>query len=382
MTDSIYEKVADAVNQRTGYPCFKCPELFAILEFLYTPEEAELAVKMPMMPMPAYALAQDIGEPPEKIRAMLEGMADKALVFTDDSGDIRKYVLVPLLPGTFEVHFMRGGTDAKTMELAQLFKNYFDVVDRVRAKKAAASVRSRAYTSVPFSRVISIEEEIPSGVLIHPYDRVSKYIEESELVSIGACYCRHFGELTGNPCTKPKDNCFSLGPQAKFMIERGFNRAVTKEEALRVLAEAEEAGLVHCSSNTSESINFICNCCSCHCGIMESIRASDSPNAAAESSFIMRLDEDACIGCGDCVERCQVEAITLEGDRVVHNTGRCIGCGLCISTCPSGALTLVPREGAKEPPKTLADLTVAMIVSFQEQRQQRQLEKEKAAGKK
>jgi Na+-translocating ferredoxin:NAD+ oxidoreductase RNF subunit RnfB len=370
MADTIYEKVADAVNARTGYPCRKCPELFAILEFLYNAEEAELAVKMPMMPTPAAELARDLGDSPERLERVLEGMADKALVFTDDSGDMRKYVLVPLLPGTFEVHFMRGGTDERTRELARLFQNYFTAVDRAKAK-STASARSRSYTSVPFSRVISVEVEIPAGTQIHPYDKVSKYIEESELISIGTCYCRHYGELIGNPCTKPKDNCFSFGFQAKFMLERGFNKPVTKEEARRILDEAEKAGLVHCSTNTSESINFICNCCSCHCGIMESIKAADSPNAAADSSFIMRINEEECIGCGDCVERCQVDAITLEGDKAVQTVGRCIGCGLCISTCTSGALELIKRGASPEPPRTLPELTVAMIASYQQRKREK-----------
>jgi electron transport complex protein RnfB len=377
MAESIYEKVADAVNARTGYPCLKGPELYAILEFLYTPEEGELALKMPLKTITAEKLAQNIGESSEKVRGLLESMADKALVFTDDSRGGRRYVLMPLLPGTFEVHFMRGGTDERTQKLARLFQNYFAAVDKVRADKTSVSAMPRVYSSVPFSRVISVEELIPAGVQIHPYDRVSKYIDEHELISIGTCYCRHYGELLGNPCTKPKDNCFSFGQQAKFMIERGFNKAVTKQEALRVLDEAEKAGLVHCSSNTSESINFICNCCTCHCGIMASIKVADSPNAAAESSFVIHLDEDECIGCGECVERCQVKAIGMEDDddKAVLVAGRCIGCGLCVSTCSTEALRLVPREDAPVPPRTLLELNVAMISSYKDQKEERAKEK-------
>lgn len=375
MADALYEKLADAVNARTGYPCLKGPELYAILEFLYTPEEGELALKMPMGAISATKLAEKVGATPEKMRDLLEGMANKALCFTDDSRGERRYALMPLLPGTFEVHFMRGGTDDRTKALAKLFQDYFAAVDRAREKKTEVSGLPRFYTAVPFSRVISIEELIPAGVQIHPHDRVSKYIAESEQISIGTCYCRHYGMLLGNPCSKPKENCFSFGQQAKFMIERDFNKEVTKEEALRVLDEAEKAGLVHCSSNTSESINFICNCCTCHCGIMESVKAAGSPNAVADSSFVVRFDEDECIGCGECVERCQVEAIVMEGDKAALVAGRCIGCGLCVSTCPTDALKLVPREDAPIPPKTLVDLNVAMVESFQKQKAVRDEEK-------
>ena len=104
---------------------------------------------------------------------------------------------------------------------------------------------------------------------------------------------------------------------------------------------------------------------------MESIKAPDSPNAAADSSFIMRINEEECIGCGDCVERCQVDAITLEGDKAVQTVGRCIGCGLCISTCTSGALELIKRGASPEPPRTLPELTVAMIASYQQRKREK-----------
>ena len=364
MTDPIYDKVADAVNARTGYPSLKCPELFAILEFLFTPEEAELAVKMPLGLVSVETFARDIGGDPKEVERILENMADKALVFTQEVDGVRNYVLVPLLPGTFEVQFMRGEADEPTKKLARLFQDYFDAVMQAQAGAP------RVYTTVPFARVITVEEEIPASVEIHPYDKVSDYIAQSDIISIGTCYCRFFGELLGNPCTKPKDNCFSFGTQAKFMVERGFNKQVSKEEALRVLKEAEEAGLVHCSSNTSEAINFICNCCSCHCGIMRSIVVADAPFAAAVSSFTLSVDEEECTGCGDCVDRCQVFAITLEDDKLVLNVERCIGCGLCVSDCPTGALRLVPREEAPVPPLNQVELGAAMIASYQQQSKQ------------
>ena len=363
MTDPIYDKVADAVNARAGYPSPKCPELLNILEFLFTPQEAELAVKMPMNPVPAETLARDIGGDPKEVESTLESMADKALVFTQDNEGVLNYVLIPLLPGTFEVQFMRGETDDRAMKLAHLFQDYFDAI------RETEGTAPRPYTTVPFARVIPVEQEVPAGVEIHPYDKVSEYIAQSDLISIGTCYCRHFAELLGNPCDRPKDNCFSFGGQAKFMVDRGFNKLVSKEEARQVLDEAEKAGLVHCSSNTSEVINFICNCCTCHCGIMQSIKMSDRPNAAAASSFIMNVDEEECIGCGDCVERCQVDALTIEGEIVVRDIERCIGCGLCISACVTEALKLVPREKAPVPPSNQMELGAAMLASMQQQNQ-------------
>ena len=280
MIDPIYDKLVDALNARTGYPCLKCPELITILEFLFTPQEAELAVRMPTGLVTAETLAQDIGGDPKEVEDVLEGLADKGLVSTQEIEGVRNYVLIPLLPGTFEIQLMRGETDDHAKKLARLFQNYFDAT-----RQAETPAAPRTYTTVPFARVITVEEEIPAGVEIHPYDTVSGYIAQADSISVGTCYCRHFAELLGNdPCDRPKENCFSFGTQAKFLVERGFNKPVSKEEALKILDEAEKAGLVHCSSNTGEYIGFICNCCSCHCGILRGIVAADRPSSAASSS--------------------------------------------------------------------------------------------------
>jgi len=362
MTDPVYDKLVDALNARTGYPCLKCPELIAVLEFLFTPQEAELAAKLPMNRISAKTLARDISGNPKAVESVLESMADKGLVTTQKIEEVRDYVLIPLLPGTFEIQLMRGETDERAKKLARLFQNYFD------ATRQAETPAPRTYTAVPFARVITVEEEVPAGVKIHPYDKVSEYIAQADSISVGTCYCRHFAELLGNdPCDRPKENCFSFGTQAEFLIERGFNKPVSKEKALKILDEAEKAGLVHCSSNTSEYISFMCNCCSCHCGILRSIVTADRPNSTADSSFIMSVDEEECIGCGDCVERCQVSAITMEGEQVVRDAERCIGCGLCVSACTTGALRLIPREKAPVPPPTQQELSAAMIASRQQQ---------------
>jgi len=62
--------------------------------------------------------------------------------------------------------------------------------------------------------------------------------------------------------------------------------------------------------------------------------------AMAFAAFVARIDVEACIGCETCLERCQMEALSMEDEHAVVNEKRCIGCGLCVSTCPSGALAL------------------------------------------
>jgi NAD-dependent dihydropyrimidine dehydrogenase PreA subunit len=71
----------------------------------------------------------------------------------------------------------------------------------------------------------------------------------------------------------------------------------------------------------------------------------------AGSNFVAVVDQETCIGCGDCVDRCQLEALEMEGEIVRVNQEFCIGCGNCISQCPSESLSLKRIEEAKPPGK-------------------------------
>lgn len=361
MAEAIYEKLAEALTLRGGsLPALKCPEFFDLAQELFTPEEADLAAKMPLNPTTAETLAREIsGVDPKKVEIILESMANKGLVITRQQGEVRNYSVMPLLPGIFEMQFMKGEVSDRTKKLARLFEDYFNVAPE-RAVANGASL-----PAFPFARVISVEAEIPAGVDIHPYDRVSEYISMADYIAVSVCYCRHHGELLGRPCDKPKEVCLIFGPQAKFIDERGFGRLVSKEEAVEVLDRCEDAGLVHCSTNISKYIDFICNCCDCHCFILQSIKNSAIPSMGANSSFIMNVDEEECIGCGDCTVRCQMDALIMKDDIVVRDFQRCIGCGLCISVCPTEALRLELREGALVPPFDRREFREAMVSSLQ-----------------
>jgi ferredoxin len=51
-------------------------------------------------------------------------------------------------------------------------------------------------------------------------------------------------------------------------------------------------------------------------------------------------EPNSCSACGDCVDACARQAITLEETAVI-DARRCTGCGRCIDACPQSALALV-----------------------------------------
>jgi ferredoxin len=76
------------------------------------------------------------------------------------------------------------------------------------------------------------------------------------------------------------------------------------------------------------------------------------------TNYCASVDAGRCTGCGACVERCQVNAVTIDDQAgtAVINTDRCIGCGNCVTTCPAGAMSLVGKEKETVPPRDSEEL--------------------------
>ena len=351
MADELYDRLADIFNM-IGFGSSKSPELEALLKSLFNEEEARLAVNLsPMAPEPPQKVAERIGDDPEKVAELLDRMANKGLIYSSKRDGDNWYKIIQLVPGIFELQFMKGEWTDRAKELARLFDAYF----HARAPEAMQTASDSANT-VNFARVLPIEQTLTPETNIHPFEEVSRYIEEARTITVSTCYCRHEQRLLGKGCQYPDDVCLQLGPFAEFMKERGFGREITKEEALDVLKRSVEAGLIHTSSNTLDRIDYICNCCTCCCGPLKMLRTLNAPVRSISSNYEAAVDADTCIGCGECVDRCQMDAVTLNDEIAVIDLDRCIGCGVCVYHCPVDSLSLVPRSDFVEPPKSFKEL--------------------------
>jgi len=345
MTREVYDRLAEALNARSvAYPSIPCEEFYALAAELFTPEQAEVAFNMPVDPISAVELGaqmkiSDVGG----LSRQLDEMADRGLVRVKEKAGRRLYELMPLVPGIIELQFMHGRKDERTRRLAQLFKSYGKAV-----KNRLPSAPTVVPAEKPKVRTIAVNQEVHSKTTVLPYDEVLKLIDRTEYIAAGTCVCRHQGDLLDRPCNKPKDNlCMIFGPSAQFAQRYGFVNLISKEEARRRIDEAEKAGLVHNYANSQDKyIDLLCNCCGCHCFLLRAAKRSALPSEFVIADWVISIDDDACVGCGACVDRCWMEALRMDGDLVVRDSNRCIGCGICRYVCPSDAMNLVRREAA------------------------------------
>ncbi len=334
----IYKKLAQALDRiPEGYPETESGVELKILAKLFTPGEAELACHLSLDPQTAKTVGLDIGWDERKTFVMLKGMTKKGLIEAERGEGGLAFKLIPFVVGFYE------NQNAQIdEEFARLFEIYY---------KEAFQKMMTFKPSV--HRVIPVEATIPFNVEVMPYERASTYIEGAEAWGVLPCICRVQKRLIGQGCDHSEENCLVFSSKPGAFNRTDTIRAITKEEALEVLGKAAAEGLVHSTNNVQKGVTYICNCCSCSCGILRGLTEYGHLNAVGRSDFFVEIDHESCTGCGACIERCQFKALEInDEDGLCHvDLVRCFGCGICISACPAEALSLKQKPSSEiEPP--------------------------------
>jgi len=330
MSDDVYKKLANVLDTLpNGFPASETGVEQKILKMIFAPDDAELFCDLRLSFETPDQIAQRTGRPLEGLDDHLIQMWEKGQIFGVDLGVARIYKMAPWVFGIFEFQLQH-----LTKELAALCKEY------------EKTFGPQFFNSkVPLMNVVPVEKEISSNEVTMPFEQVSTIIENGKSFAVNDCICKKEHDLLGEPCDRPIEVCLAIAPIPDFFEEHPLKaKPITKQEAYDILKMSEEKGLVHMTSNIEKGHYFICNCCSCCCGVLRGVNEYGGAKGV-NSNYYAQIDEEECVSCGVCAdERCQVFAIEEKDDAYTVIKDKCIGCGLCISTCPSDAISLVRKN--------------------------------------
>jgi electron transport complex protein RnfB len=330
----IYKKLAKHLdNIPASYPATDTGVELRILKRLFTTEEAEAAIALTMFPESADVIAKKLGKNESDIEKLFYSMSQKGLIGRSGK-EKNEYMAANFIIGIWEYNV--NNLDEK------LIHDVNEYIPQIWEKSWAKQETQQL-------RVIPVSKSISAEMNVMPYEEAESIIKKQSKIVVAPCICREEQHMIGNGCDKPLETCLMLGTGAFFYEQNGIGRSVSQEEALEILNNGIEAGLVLQPSNSQKPF-VICMCCGCCCLVLKNLNRMDEPARVANTNYYATVTGDDCTGCGNCEDICQMGAIKVEDVSAVVNPARCIGCGLCHTRCESGAITLMEMEESEKSP--------------------------------
>lgn len=342
-SESVYRRLQKHIdNMPVGYPATESGVELRLLQHLFTPEEAEMALYLSALPEPMekiHSRAKKAGISLEELRGGLDRLAKKGAIQRKMFGGTPRYAKMMLAIGMFE------------FQVNRLTREFHSDVMQYMEEGFGEAFHTRKTSQM---RTIPINEEVVPERRIGTYDVARDLVLRSKgPFAVINCVCRQGMDLQGEPCrqTDIRETCLVLGEFAESVVAQGADRALSAEEMVRLLRRADDAGMVLQPQNTQDP-NFICCCCGCCCGVLSTAKKLPRPAEYFDTNYYARVDPELCTECGTCGDRCQMDAVSYTDGVASVDLLRCIGCGLCVTTCPGEAMTLHAKAQTKVPPKS------------------------------
>lgn len=350
----VYEKLADHLKEWI----FRVPiseNLMPLLELRFTPEEAELLSKIPFLLHTAEQLSKKLDIPVKKLTKKLEKLAKKGILFRIKGNSGIQYSLNDSLFIFYRSIGWKGENNRFNRKISPYLNQYY--IETYAEEFVGHETQGL--------RAIPINETIHDTRQVMPYEDILKVIDNFEYYSVSTCPCSHRHNLDPDfdDCKHDLERCLHFDRLGKYCVEQGLGREITKDETLKILRMAANAGLVHGISNTKGRIDTICNCCSCCCLFLESVVKMPGiiPRGHQPSNYIRDVDKEKCIVCGLCARFCPMKALEVKDKKLLFNPERCLGCGVCAHKCKQNATFLVHRDGEQDFPKDPREQAIRFI---------------------
>lgn len=337
----VYEGLAAHLDRLpAGFPRTPTGIEMRILRRLFTQEEASLAQLLSLRPESPESIASRSGGEAENVAKRLYEMSRKGLILRLRRGPEIRYMAAQFLVGIWEYHV--NDLDPELIRYMNEYLPYF--------------FDQNYHLKTPQLRTIPIPKSLTPDQAVMAYEQARELILEQDKILVAPCICRKEHKIMGHGCDKPVESCLVFGAGAQYYEENGIGRLIDKEEALKILEEAEKQALVLQPSN-AQKISNLCTCCGCCCQILKNMKRFPEPAKYVASNYFAMVDSTRCTGCQTCLDRCQMDAISMDGETATIRRSHCIGCGLCVPTCPEEAVTLQekPETERYTPPSSYLD---------------------------
>jgi ferredoxin len=349
----VYRNLQEHIDEYLpmNYPSTETGVEIRLLKHLFTPEEARLTLNLSALPESLELIhkrLKDSGMSIEELEQKLDVLVEKGAIW---GGKIiprkkgeKQYSLAQFALGMFELQ-----VDKITKEFMEDAHEYIEETYYKEWHKTDTPCQMR---TIPVDHSITVEHNVST------YDSLRQIIENTEgPISVMNCICRTGMDLLDQPCaqTDIRETCIQIGNYAEFFCERGSGREVTKEEMFEILQKFEDIGLILQPENT-QNPGFICACCGDCCISLAQVKRFPRPAEFYETNYNALVNSEECQSCNICMDRCQLQALSIVNNVSTVNLDRCIGCGNCVTTCPSNAIQLQKKEKEKVPPKNFMSL--------------------------
>ena len=162
-----------------------------------------------------------------------------------------------------------------------------------------------------FLRTVPVQKALDTTQNIAAFDDAVELLKSKSLIVVTDCICRKHKQIIDAGCGKPMEACFMFGSMAQYYLDHDMGRQIPFDEAVQILTQAQEAGLVT-QPATSQNPGGMCNCCGDCCGVLSALNACPKPADLVFSNYQATVNRENCTGCEICIDRCQMNAVRLD----------------------------------------------------------------------
>lgn len=331
----------EIIARKHGYPDSALYK--NLITKLLTPDEAKIGVVIleKTDEVTPALLSQEIGLDLAAVNACLDNLFHKGLVNYKDAKSRRglRFARDPYF--SFMTSLSDMGVDPTT---SPVYKSWYDFVKKEMYPDLAKMIE---LTDIQYARVVPHYNALASHKDVLPHEDIREYVKAAR-IAVTDCSCRKCNAAGGEPCKLSDDYtiCLNFGRAAEHIIERGVGKAISSREALKIIDQCENRGLIHI---LDIGVATLCNCCTCCCIALSNCVTFSVPfsKIVFKSRYVAESNLALCKGCKLCSKRCLFKAVTVVKDTSgkavsVTDPEKCFGCGACVVSCPHKARQLKP----------------------------------------